>query len=71
MAKEVTVVNTPATSKINWTQFVGAAAMLASYFGLDIPAEMQVQIVMVIGLVTQGLTWVLRTWFTNKSPSVG
>lgn len=63
---EVATINKPAASKINWTQFVGAASSLLAYFGIDLPPELQTQIILAIGIVTQGLTWVFRTWFTKK-----
>ena len=52
-------------SKINWTQAVAFAAMLFTMFGIDVPAEVQAQMVAwIVG--TQGvLTWVFRTWFTT------
>lgn len=69
--KEVVVVSTPFWSKINWTQFVGAIAMFGTYFGIDLSPEVQTQVVLAIGGVTQLLTWALRTFFTNKQPSIG
>lgn len=59
-------INPAAFSKINWTQVVGAVAMLASIFGLDVPADQQVAIVGGIGVATQVLTVILRTFFTAK-----
>ena len=52
-------------SKINWTQAVAFAAMLFTMFGIDMPAELQAQIVTGIGIVAAVVTWILRTWFTT------
>ena len=52
-------------SKINWTQAVAFAAMLFTMFGIDLPAELQAQIVTGIGIVAAVVTWILRTWFTT------
>lgn len=58
-------------SKINITQGIAAAAMLLTMFGLEVPAEVQAQIVAVIVGITTVATWVLRTWFTKTvTPSV-
>ena len=53
-------------SKINWTQVVGFAAMLFTMFGIDMPANVQAQIVAGIVAAQGVLTWVLRTWFTTS-----
>jgi len=52
-------------SKINWTQAVAFAAMLFTMFGIDLPADVQAQIVAGIVAAQGVLTWVLRTWFTT------
>lgn len=69
--KQVAIVSSPATSKINWTQIIGAAAIVGSYFGLNLDPPTQAAVAVSLGLATQGITWVLRTFFTNKQPSVG
>lgn len=58
-------------SKINITQGIAAVAMLLTMFGLEVPAEVQAQVVSVIVGVTTVATWVLRTWFTKTvTPAV-
>jgi hypothetical protein len=52
-------------SKINWTQAVGAGAMLLAWFGVDMPPDVRAAIVTMIGAGTQVATWVLRTWYTK------
>lgn len=69
--KVIAEVSTPSTSKINWTQIIGAAAMIGSYFGIHLDPPTQTAVAVSIGLATQAITWVLRTWFTNTKPSVG
>lgn len=59
-------INTPALSKINWTNIVAAAAMLLTVFGFELSTETQLQIVTGIGLVSQFLSVIFRTWFTAK-----
>lgn len=54
-------------SKINWTQIVAVAAMAASLFGLDVPADVQAGLVTAIGAVAAAATVVWRTWFTDKA----
>ena len=53
------------TSKIFWTQVIGLFAMLGALFGLDVPAELQAQIVAGIMAFANVLTIIFRTWF-NK-----
>lgn len=55
-------------SKINWTQIVGAAAMLLTFATggkFDISADQQVSIVVTIGVICNVATWIQRTWFTT------
>ncbi len=54
------------TSKINITQLVGVAAMLASYFGLPFTPDQLAAVVTVIGTVQGLVTWVMKTWFSNS-----
>ncbi len=64
----VPVLPSQAGSKINWTQWISAGAMivtLVSGGALSVSAEQQLAIVAVIGLGTNVVTWVMRTWFTR------
>lgn len=58
--------NSAALSKINWTQIVSMAAMLATVFGFDISPEMQVQILAGITAIGTVATFIFRTFFTAK-----
>lgn len=58
--------NSAATSKINWTNGIAFIASLVALFGVDISPEMQLSIVASLGVVSQVLTMILRTWFTGK-----
>lgn len=54
-------------SKINWTQVVASLAMLLAFVsggkvGLD--ASQQAAVIVVIGVVFNIITWILRTWFS-------
>jgi uncharacterized protein (DUF697 family) len=60
------MLNSPIYSKINWTQVISMAAMLATVFGFDITPEMQVQILAGITAIGTVLTFVIRTFFTAK-----
>ena len=60
------MINSAALSKINWTQFISFAAMIAAVFGMDISPEMQVQILSGITAIQTVLTIILRTFFTAK-----
>ena len=54
-------------SKINWTQAVAVtASMIVLLTGgkVDIPPEVQAQIVVGIGVLQGIVTWVFKTWFT-------
>jgi hypothetical protein len=53
-------------SKINWTQMVAFAAMIATVFGIEVPEEQKVAIVAVIQGIQSVLTWVLRTFYTHQ-----
>ena len=55
------------SSKINWTQVVGAAAMILTLLTgnrVSLSADQQAAIITVIGLIQGLVTWVLKTWFT-------
>lgn len=52
-------------SKINWTQFVAAAAMLLTLFGIELDANTQAQVLAGIVGVQAALTFVWKTWFTS------
>lgn len=67
--KTIAVVNAPAWSKINWTQIIGAGAILGSFFGLHVDAPTQAAIITVIGLATQGVTFLLRTFGHGNPPT--
>jgi len=69
--KEIAVVSTPGWSKINWAAGIAFLAALAAVFGLDISQETQDTILKVISFGLPVVVGILRTWFTNKSPSVG
>lgn len=66
MALKGISMNTAALSKINWTQLVSMAAMLATVFGFDISPEMQVQILAGITAIGTVMTFIFRTFFTAK-----
>lgn len=66
MALKGISMNSAALSKINWTQLVSMAAMLATVFGFDISPEMQVQILAGITAISTVMTFIFRTFFTAK-----
>jgi len=66
MALKGISMNTAALSKINWTQLVSMAAMLATVFGFDISPEIQVQILAGITAIGTVATFIFRTFFTAK-----
>jgi len=54
-------------SKVNWTQVVGVGATaLALVTGnkYQVPADVQVNIVVAIQAAQAVATWVIKTWFT-------
>lgn len=53
-------------SKINWAQIVSMVAMLAAFFGFDLPADVQAELVAFITVAVNLATMIFRTWFTNK-----
>ena len=66
---DVTVVDIKSAwlSKINWTQAIGigASALVFVTGGkINIPADMQLQIVAAIQAAQAVATWVIKTWFT-------
>jgi len=71
----VTEINHPVGSKINATQVFGAGLTLAAVLRPDLiplidaasSPEVQQAAVVAIGLVTQGVTMVLRTFFTGRA----
>lgn len=63
------MLNPALLSKINWTQLVAAAATILVLFGIELSPEQQVSIVAGIGLVSNLLTTVFRTWFTGNAPA--
>jgi len=60
-----TGINPPAKSKINWAQMLGIGAMILTYFGIDLPPEVQAAAATAIGSAVMVLTWVFRTFFTG------
>ncbi len=62
----VVPVKSAAASKINWTAVVSAAAMLGSYFGLNLSPEMVGGVVTTIGVGSQLMQFVFRTFFTKS-----
>jgi hypothetical protein len=52
-------------SKINWTQLIGTAAMVAAYLGYIVPPDLVPATVTAIASVQAAVTLVLRTWFTK------
>ena len=58
-------------SKINWTQAIAFAAMMLTMFGIDLPADVQAQILAAITAVSTVVTWAFRTFFTSTvTPAV-
>lgn len=57
--------NTPARSKINWTQVVGIIAVFGTYFGIDMDAETQAAVATFISAGVMVATSVFRTFFTG------
>lgn len=55
-------------SKINWTQAVAVAASALVFMTggkVNIPVDVQLQIVTGITVVQGIVTWVMKTWFTK------
>ena len=53
-------------SKINWTQLVSSLAVITAMFGFDVSPETQAHIVAGIAVVSNVVTFIMRTWFTTK-----
>jgi hypothetical protein len=54
-------------SKINWTQFVSSGAMLLTLVTggkLNLTADQQTAIIVVIGVGGDIITYIMKTWFT-------
>ncbi|MER8619157.1 hypothetical protein NKG99_20355 [Mesorhizobium sp. M1409] len=66
MAKATVEIKSAWYSKINWTQALALAASILVVFGVNIPPEVQVQIVAGIQAVQAVVTWALKTWFTDS-----
>lgn len=62
---EVVEVKSAWFSKINWTQFIGLAAMVATLFGIPVTDELKVQIIALIGAVQSIATWYFKTFATQ------
>lgn len=59
-------------SKINWVQLVSIGFTLLAAFGLQVPEDMQGEILKIVAggsVLTGVITIILRTWFTSKSIS--
>lgn len=52
-------------SKINWTQGIAALAMVLTFFGLDLDAKTQAEILAGIVGVQSVVTWLMKTFFTS------
>lgn len=66
MAKTSAVVNTPATSKINWVNVTSAGLALLATLGIAIPEEYQRLALEIVSMATPVITIVLRTFMTAK-----
>jgi hypothetical protein len=51
-------------SKVNWTQALALAASVLVIFGINIPPEVQAEVVAGIQAAQAIITWVIKTWFT-------
>lgn len=68
---DVTVVDIKSAwlSKINWTQAIGigASALVFVTGGkINIPVDVQLQLVAAIQAAQAVATWVIKTWFTSS-----
>lgn len=68
-ATAVVDVKPAALSKINWVQAIAFGAMVASYFGIQVPPDVQAALQAAIVAITTVVTWILRTWFTTSVTS--
>ena len=55
----------PLNQNINWVQLVGFLAVVASYFGLKVPPEVQAEIATGIGAIVFVVTWILHTYVNH------
>ena len=58
--------NPASLSKINWTQIVGIVVTGAAYFGLNLPADQLVAVIVGIQSAVGVATIIFRTFFTAK-----
>ena len=58
--------NTPATSKINYTALITQLITIVLLMGF-IPEKYTPHILVIIGLVLPSLVQVFRTWFTGRA----
>lgn len=69
MADKTTVqIKSAWVSKINWTQAVSGVAMLLAWFSggkIGLTTEQQAAVVTTIGVATNIVTWIIKTWFTT------
>jgi len=63
--KVVVPVKSAWLSKINWTQGIAALAMLLTFFGIELDANTQSQMLAGIIGVQAVLTWAMKTFFTS------
>lgn len=55
-------------SKINWTQAVSGTAMLLTFVSggkIGMTIDQQAAVVTAIGVATNVVTWIFKTWFTK------
>lgn len=66
--KVIVEVKSAWVSKINWTQAIGGAAMVLGWYSggkINLTADQQLALVTTIGVVSNLVTWVIKTWFTS------
>lgn len=65
-ATAVVPISSAITSKINWGEFIKVGAMIAATRGIDVPPDVQNNILMAIISIGAVYTFVMRTFFTAK-----
>ena len=64
------IVKSAWVSKINWAQALGVLASLGAAYGLNLPPDLQVKIVLSIQGIIGAATWYLKTFHsTTITPS--
>jgi hypothetical protein len=56
--------NSPTTSKINWTQIAGVVAAFAMYYGVEIEPEALAAALVGTQSIVALITIIWRTWYT-------